>query len=85
MTFAEQVGRRIAKARNERHWTQRHLADMAGVNQNTVMRIEAGRNVHYFTLIDVTKCLGLPIDSLFGKADCQHEFCCRFCGEKANG
>lgn len=52
-------GRRIAEVRGERGWSQKELAQRAGVAPNTVGAIEAGRDAQAGKLAAVRKALGL--------------------------
>ncbi len=45
------VGRRIRAARQEREWTQQRLAERAGVERRTIMRLEKDRHVPSSPLI----------------------------------
>lgn len=45
------VGRRVRAAREERQWSQQRLAEQAGVERRTIMRLEKGRHVPSSSLI----------------------------------
>jgi transcriptional regulator with XRE-family HTH domain len=52
-------GRRIADARAERGWSQKELAEAAGVAPNTVGSIESGKKTQAGKLAAVRSALGL--------------------------
>jgi transcriptional regulator with XRE-family HTH domain len=54
-----ELGRRIARHRLERNWTQADLAREAGVGQATVQRVERGRSVQMTTMARLLRTLGL--------------------------
>jgi transcriptional regulator with XRE-family HTH domain len=54
-----EVGRRIARTRLERNLSQQHLAADAGVGQNTLKRLEAGRGATLVNTIRVLRALDL--------------------------
>lgn len=54
-----ELGRRIARHRLERNWTQADLAREAGVGQATVQRVERGRSVQMTTMVRLLRTLGL--------------------------
>lgn len=54
-----ELGRRIARHRVERNWTQADLAREAGVGQATVQRVERGRSVQMTTMVRILRTLGL--------------------------
>lgn len=57
----KQVGDRIAEARKGRGWSQKRLADEAGVSENTVLSIEqATRQAQPAKLRAVLTALGMP-------------------------
>ena len=58
-----EVGRRIARSRLERNLSQRHLAAEAGIGENTLKRLEAGRGATLVNTIRVLRVLDL-IDGL---------------------
>src|ERR1039458_5511687 len=47
-----ELGRRLARHRIERNWTQAELAAEAGVGQATVQRAERGESVQMTSMID---------------------------------
>lgn len=60
----KQVGEKVAAARNARGWSQRRLAEEAGVVENTVISIEKGnRQTQEGKLRPVLHVLGLAEDA----------------------
>lgn len=54
-----ELGRRIARHRLERNWTQAELAREAGVGQATVQRAERGASVQMTSMVRLLRTLGL--------------------------
>ena len=54
-----ELGRRLARHRIERNWTQAELAAEAGVGQATVQRAERGESVQMTSMIKLLRTLGL--------------------------
>jgi transcriptional regulator with XRE-family HTH domain len=54
-----ELGRRLARHRLERNWTQAQLADQAGVGQATVQRAERGESVQMTSMIKLLRTLEL--------------------------
>jgi transcriptional regulator with XRE-family HTH domain len=54
-----ELGRRMARHRLARNWTQAALAARAGVGQATVQRAEAGRSVQMTSMARLLRTLGL--------------------------
>jgi transcriptional regulator with XRE-family HTH domain len=54
-----ELGRRLARHRLERNWTQSQLADQAGVGQATVQRAERGESVQMTSMIKLLRTLEL--------------------------
>lgn len=54
-----EIGRRLARLRLERNWTQAELATAAGVGQATVQRAERGESVQTTSMIRLLRTLGL--------------------------
>ena len=67
MSFAQQLGKRIRRARQMRGMTQSELADAAGVGANYVPRIERGEMVPSVEAAwRVARALGVSLDELCG-------------------
>ena len=56
-----ELGRRIRVERNRRDWTQRELADRAGLNQPAVSEIERGKAHTYDNLRRVADAFGVDL------------------------
>jgi transcriptional regulator with XRE-family HTH domain len=54
-----ELGRRLARHRIERNWTQAELAAEAGVGQATVQRAERGESVQMTSMIKLLRTLEL--------------------------
>jgi transcriptional regulator with XRE-family HTH domain len=54
-----ELGRRLARHRLERNWTQAELAALAGVGQATVQRAERGESVQMTSMIKLLRALDL--------------------------
>ncbi len=54
-----ELGRRLAKHRLERNWTQAEMAAEAGLGQATVQRAERGESVQMTSMIKLLRTLGL--------------------------
>jgi transcriptional regulator with XRE-family HTH domain len=54
-----ELGRRLARHRVERNWTQADLAAQAGLGQATVQRAERGESVQGTSLVKLLRALGL--------------------------
>jgi transcriptional regulator with XRE-family HTH domain len=54
-----ELGRRLAKHRLERNWTQADMAAEAGLGQATVQRAERGESVQMTSMIKLLRTLGL--------------------------
>ena len=54
-----EIGRRLARHRLERNWTQAELAAAAGIGQATVQRAERGASVQMTSMIKLLRTLGL--------------------------
>lgn len=62
-------GRRIAEVRGDRGWSQKELAERAGIAANTVSSIEAGGNVQAGKLAAVRRALGIePLSTVLEEA-----------------
>ena len=60
----EVIGQNIRAQRDERAWTQEHLAQAAGVNVRTVQRAEAGRGLSADALLGIAAAFDVSIDEL---------------------
>ena len=58
-TVLAELGRRLARHRLERNWTQAEMAAQAGVGQATVQRAERGESVQMTSMIKLLRALGL--------------------------
>lgn len=54
-----EIGSRVERTRLERNWTQRHLAEQAGISTSTLKRLESGGGSALVNLIRVMRALGL--------------------------
>lgn len=54
-----ELGRRLARNRLARNWTQAEIAERAGIGQATVQRIERGQSVQMTSMIKLLRALGL--------------------------
>lgn len=54
-----ELGRRLARHRLERNWTQAELAGEAGIGQATVQRAERGESVQMTSMIKLLRTLEL--------------------------
>jgi transcriptional regulator with XRE-family HTH domain len=54
-----ELGRRLARHRLERNWTQAQMADQAGVGQATVQRAERGESVQMTSMVKLLRTLEL--------------------------
>jgi DNA-binding XRE family transcriptional regulator len=64
--FLVRIGRRIAELRAEKKFTQRTLAEAAGLHRNYIGFIETGRrNVHLLSLKKIADALEVPVHELF--------------------
>ncbi len=54
-----ELGRRLARHRLERNWTQAELAAEAGVGQATVQRAERGESVQMTSMVKLLRTLSL--------------------------
>ena len=65
MTFGE----RMRRERESRGWTQKQLAEKAGVPQETISRLETGkhRGPHIDVAVRLAKALKVSLDYLAGR------------------
>lgn len=60
-----QFGLRLRKLRNEKPYSQQHLADIANISKLTIQRIENAKYaVTLDTLISISKALEIPLSEL---------------------
>jgi transcriptional regulator with XRE-family HTH domain len=62
------LGRALATARNARGWSQPHVAQLMGVDSETISRIERGHVVRLDRLYDLAVLYDIPIAALFHDA-----------------
>jgi len=61
------LARRFAEARRKRGWTQKKLAEKAGLNQSEISTLESGQaNPTYRTLQTLAAALGGKIELVIG-------------------
>lgn len=72
---SERLGARIAELRKERGWTQRELADRAGITPTYISEIENARtgNVGSAILLEIADALGASLDYLLGRRETRNE------------
>lgn len=58
------IGFKIKELRNLKLWTQAKLAEIAGVSERTIRRLEAGGNAEKETLLLVLNALGTNLEEL---------------------
>ena len=59
---AELLGAQVRQGRIEREWTMRQLAERAGIDKNTVSKVEHGDpSVALGTALDVAVLVGVPL------------------------
>ena len=69
MGFAQQLGRRVRRARIERGMTQSDLAQIAGVGANYVPRLERGELVPSVeAAYRIARALGVSLDGLCSRS-----------------
>jgi transcriptional regulator with XRE-family HTH domain len=54
-----ELGRRLARHRLERNWTQAQMAAEAGLGQATVQRAERGESIQMTSMVKLLRTLGL--------------------------
>jgi transcriptional regulator with XRE-family HTH domain len=54
-----ELGRRLARQRLERNWTQAEMAAEAGLGQATVQRAERGESIQMTSMVKLLRALGL--------------------------
>jgi XRE family aerobic/anaerobic benzoate catabolism transcriptional regulator len=74
MDFAQQLGRRIRRARTERGMTQSELAHGARVGANYIPRLERGELVPSVeAAFRIARALGLSLDEMCGRTPARKE------------
>lgn len=64
------IGIGIAKLRQDREWTQRHLADLAGVDPQNLSKIELCKlSPRSGTIERLAKAFGVSVPDLYAAAD----------------
>jgi len=58
---------KLKQLRNERHWSQDHLATLSGLNLRTIQRLEAGAKISKESLKALAAVLEVPAESLLVK------------------
>ncbi|HAM81066.1 helix-turn-helix transcriptional regulator [Ornithinibacillus bavariensis] len=58
------IGQKIRELRNLKLWTQVQLAEIAGVSERTIRRLEAGENTEKETLLLVLNALGTNLEEI---------------------
>ena len=67
MVERKRIGMRVAEERRKRGLTQQQLADMTGMKQGNIARIEAGRySARFDTLQTIAEAMGLTVDFVAG-------------------
>jgi len=62
----ERIGRRIARAREAKHWSQRQLGDAIGVGETQISRYENGRIAPKRRRLEaIANALGVPAETFF--------------------
>ena len=68
MVERQRIGMRVAEERRKRGLTQQELADMTGMKQANIARIEAGRySVRFDTLQAIAETMDMKVDLLDGR------------------
>ena len=66
--FYQQLGQRIAERRRAQELTQRQLADILGISQQTMAHYEGGHlRISVELLIELAKVVGVPVQELIGE------------------
>lgn len=59
------IGNRIRTFRENKHLTQKELADLVMISPSAITRLERGQSmVSVFTILDIAKVLDVPISSI---------------------
>ena len=68
MVERQRIGMRVAEERRKRGLTQQQLADMTGMKQANIARIEAGRySVRFDTLQAIAEAMDMKVDLITGR------------------
>ena len=59
------VGKRIAKLREEKGWTQKRLAKIAGLSKSYIASIEEGKRPGIKAAAMIAEALGVEVTKLF--------------------
>lgn len=57
-----EIGLEIERLRREQGWSQVELAQMAGITRMTLRKIEAGKNVSLYIVLQVLAVFGLRLE-----------------------
>jgi transcriptional regulator with XRE-family HTH domain len=65
------IGERVRLARMRHGWNQKQFADITGIRQGNLSRIEKGQylSMHPSRLLALAETLGVSLDYLFGRVD----------------
>lgn len=63
------IGEKIKVLRNSKLWTQEQLAEMAGVSERTVSRLENGGKISKFSLQKIMDTLNTSLETMEAMAD----------------
>ncbi|WP_341299736.1 helix-turn-helix transcriptional regulator [Lysinibacillus sp. FSL H8-0500] len=58
------IGKKIQSLRNSKLWTQEQLAEMAGVSERTISRLENGEKIGKFNLQKIMDALNTSLEAL---------------------
>lgn len=65
--FAKQIPSNLSRIRKEQRYTQKEVADMAGLNPNYYAKVERGDGVPSLkTLAKIAKALGISVTEIVG-------------------
>jgi transcriptional regulator with XRE-family HTH domain len=72
--YRKRVGRRIQRARKDKHWSQHQLAQAVDVQDNAVSRWENGRHMPSPPMLErIGNALGVPAESFLLVSDDEDE------------
>lgn len=61
----KEIGNRVRKYREKKHYTQKKLADLTMVSQSSITRLERGESmVSVFTIMEISKALDIPVSDI---------------------